>query len=791
MKIVARISSIFLLATNFASYAQTNVINYDESADGDLSCASEPFFILGEGTNTFVGTEGGLSGGSNDFDCVNFTIPSGHQLDAVTFRFTSIVDSTDSQSILGRDNWLRTEDFVVLSGATFSTIDPTRYLLNAFDGFDPYSLFVAVLPLSEGNYRYQNGGLFVPGLYTYEIQLSVSALENQGPLPVSTEFVQVSFSGFFDNDPSGVLGGDLSYSGTIVYDPSVAPVSVTTSDGCCPDSTRPTTSKLYDIISFELTIGGTTVSGESPQVSITDSTSPTSDGVSFTASIPVLTLGGVTFTDLRPRLGSFGLNTAFSDIGLDGVADVYLTTLFNQDFNLFFTGLQDADEAGNNGTTVTFLEFAPVSYQFTGSIISAQGIYSGIPFGAEVSATYTFDGNAVGNVLFGNNREDFDNSAVVNREQAGIWRATLQVDGVNLATVDGQRLGIVADTGGVFSEGLFLTSQRGLSDGTVDISVPPMQIGFFGDLYDGLGVLTGDIQTDVIQVLDTLDLGSLTSQVTEWQTLSETGQLLGTLIWNVTSIERANQGELDTEPPVWSVPADISVSAAGAAGTAVTYTATVSDNVAVTSQSCAPASGSVFPIGTTTVTCDASDAAANTASASFTVTVIDDQRPSWSVPADISVIATSLSGAEVNYTAVASDNVGVVSASCVPASATIFPVGSTVVTCNATDAAGNTAEASFNVVVGVNTASSNTLIEGIAGLGLPSGVEASLQSTLGQIDRLINDSNPDNDSAVCDKLAEFLVKVGEREADGSLTTEQSSSLRVFAEAMQATFGCIP
>lgn len=175
MNIIARISLIGLLAASFTSHAQTNVINYDESADGDLSCAAEPFFILGEGTNIFVGTEGGLSGGLNDFDCVNFTIPAGHQLDAVTFRFTSIIDSTDSQSILGRDNWLRTEDFIVLSGAPFSTIDPTRYLLNAFDGFDPYSLFDAVLPLGEGNYRYQNGGLFVPGLYTYEIQLSVSA----------------------------------------------------------------------------------------------------------------------------------------------------------------------------------------------------------------------------------------------------------------------------------------------------------------------------------------------------------------------------------------------------------------------------------------------------------------------------------------------------------------------------------------------------------------------------------------------------------------------------------------
>ena len=215
MKNVARISLMFLLTANLTSHAQTTVINYDESADGDLSCAAEPFFILGEGSNTFVGTEGGLSGGPIDFDCVNFTIPPGHQLDAVTFRFTSIVDSTDSQSVLGRDNWLQTKDYVVLSGATFSAIDPTRYLLNAFDGFDPYSLFVAVLPLGEGNYRYQNGGLFVPGLYTYEIQLSVSANAGVKRWEVDVELTNGGvITGTYGFDASTGIFSDVMVSAT-------------------------------------------------------------------------------------------------------------------------------------------------------------------------------------------------------------------------------------------------------------------------------------------------------------------------------------------------------------------------------------------------------------------------------------------------------------------------------------------------------------------------------------------------------------------------------------------------
>jgi Ca2+-binding RTX toxin-like protein len=51
----------------------------------------------------------------------------------------------------------------------------------------------------------------------------------------------------------------------------------------------------------------------------------------------------------------------------------------------------------------------------------------------------------------------------------------------------------------------------------------------------------------------------------------------------------------------------------------VTAEDNVDDPVGVT---CTPASGSTFPIGTTTVNCEATDAAGNRATASFTITVI-------------------------------------------------------------------------------------------------------------------------------------------------------------------------
>lgn len=83
----------------------------------------------------------------------------------------------------------------------------------------------------------------------------------------------------------------------------------------------------------------------------------------------------------------------------------------------------------------------------------------------------------------------------------------------------------------------------------------------------------------------------------------------------------------DTGPPVLTVPPDIEVVANSAEGVAVLYEASATDGFdpAVVAD-CVPASGSTFPIGTTTVQCTAIDGFSNTASASFNVRV-EDGRP--------------------------------------------------------------------------------------------------------------------------------------------------------------------
>ncbi|MCP5518014.1 MAG: HYR domain-containing protein [Verrucomicrobiales bacterium] len=82
----------------------------------------------------------------------------------------------------------------------------------------------------------------------------------------------------------------------------------------------------------------------------------------------------------------------------------------------------------------------------------------------------------------------------------------------------------------------------------------------------------------------------------------------------------------DTEDPVIVCPADITVDAGSPAGTAVAFEATATDNCPGVAVSCAPASGTVFPIGTTLVECTATDRAGNADSCYIAVTVLSPEQ---------------------------------------------------------------------------------------------------------------------------------------------------------------------
>ncbi len=156
----------------------------------------------------------------------------------------------------------------------------------------------------------------------------------------------------------------------------------------------------------------------------------------------------------------------------------------------------------------------------------------------------------------------------------------------------------------------------------------------------------------------------------------------------------------DTTAPVVTAPADVTAEATGPQTSVATGTATATDAVGVVSlTSNAPAD---YPVGTTTVTWTATDAAGNTGTDTQTITITDTTAPVVTAPADVTAEATGPQTSATIGTATATDVVGVVSlTSNAPAD---YPVGTTTVTWTATDAAGNTGTATQTVTITDNIA---------------------------------------------------------------------------------------
>ena len=170
--------------------------------------------------------------------------------------------------------------------------------------------------------------------------------------------------------------------------------------------------------------------------------------------------------------------------------------------------------------------------------------------------------------------------------------------------------------------------------------------------------------------------------------------------WAVPSAAAQAQAP-DTTPPRLALPGSITVESISTQGVAVTYVATARDaSDANPALVCNPASGTIFPLGTTTVACTATDAAGNSSSGSFPVTVRDITPPSLTLPASFKTEASSRLGALVIYANSVSDTVdpGPVVV-CDPPSGSVFPLGATTVSCTGIDASGNVAGEHFVVTV--------------------------------------------------------------------------------------------
>lgn len=162
----------------------------------------------------------------------------------------------------------------------------------------------------------------------------------------------------------------------------------------------------------------------------------------------------------------------------------------------------------------------------------------------------------------------------------------------------------------------------------------------------------------------------------------------------------------DTTPPVLGRVSDHTLEALSAAGAPFAYTAPDAtdlvdgDRPVACNETPALLSPGVFPLGTTTVSCSASDTRGNTASSPFLVNVVDTIPPSLSLPAGITAEATGPAGASVAFSASASDAVDAnVQLVCSANSGDTFALGTTTVDCTATDDAGNSSNSSFTVTV--------------------------------------------------------------------------------------------
>jgi len=182
-------------------------------------------------------------------------------------------------------------------------------------------------------------------------------------------------------------------------------------------------------------------------------------------------------------------------------------------------------------------------------------------------------------------------------------------------------------------------------DDTPPVVTPPAAV----TLYTGLGATSCSVTVSNLDA--TLGTGSATDNCPGVGAVSRSGVPAGnvfpvgqtTLTYSATDAH-GNTGSatqvvtvVDNTPPVISCPANIVLEPTCPTGAIATFAnATATDNCAVQSvlRTGGPASGSVFPIGTTSVTFTATDIYNNTSSCSFTVTVktvlqtLDDLRAS-------------------------------------------------------------------------------------------------------------------------------------------------------------------
>ena len=268
------------------------------------------------------------------------------------------------------------------------------------------------------------------------------------------------------------------------------------------------------------------------------------------------------------------------------------------------------------------------------------------------------------------------------------------------------------------------------------------------------------------------------------------------ITWTATDVDGATSSASQTvtvndrENPYISKPADMSTGNDHGLASAIVAVSkpSATDNchdVSVDgSRSDGAALGAPYNVGVTTINWTARDAAGNTATATQAITVRDVEAPTITLPADMTVDASSPNGAYVNYTVMWNDNVGVTANSCMPASGAMFAVGPTTVQCSASDAAGNRAFGSFTITVRGAADQMQSLIDYVLSLNLANGTTNPLVAQLRAAFRTTDVH------VSCVKMRDFINMVA-KDGGSTITSAEYSYMTDRATSIMSALGCSP
>ena len=252
---------------------------------------------------------------------------------------------------------------------------------------------------------------------------------------------------------------------------------------------------------------------------------------------------------------------------------------------------------------------------------------------------------------------------------------------------------------------------------------------------------------------------------------------------------------VDTTAPVIKPHDDVHVVTHDAKATAVavpyTQPLATDDFDPTFAATCSPAPGAAFPLGHTTVTCSAADAAGNRATpAHFDVWVefVDNTPPVLRLPDDIFVDANSPAGAAVSFKVTTDDDSDPSPyLTCTRTSGTVFPVGYTQVYCKAIDRAGNRVEGSFGIQVRGAADQLANLRAVVAGAGLDRPLAAYFGDRLATATQKLNQP-----AKACNQLAQLTTRVfTELGKDKTSLTTPTADQLLSATTVEQALGCLP